>query len=64
MRTKIENDLEMLHLSRRLAEIHCTVPVQCSIDGCQLALNNDLVSAKFEELEMKSLCQLMGVAIA
>jgi 5'-3' exonuclease len=64
VRTKIENDLEMLHLSRRLAEIHCTVPVEYSLEGCQLELDHDLVSSKFQELEMNSLCQLMGVAIS
>jgi 5'-3' exonuclease len=64
VRTKIENDLEMLHLSRRLAEIHCTVPVEYSLESCQLELDHDLVSSKFQELEMNSLCQLMGVAIS
>ncbi|AOZ94613.1 5'-3' exonuclease [Paenibacillus crassostreae] len=63
VRTKIENDLDMLHLSRKLAEIHCSVPVECSIEGCLFELDNDRVSSKFEELEMKSLCQLMGVAV-
>ncbi|MEI5907261.1 5'-3' exonuclease [Bacillus spongiae] len=29
---KITNDLEMLHLSRKLAEIHCTVPIELSTD--------------------------------
>jgi len=61
VRTKIENDLDMLHLSRRLAEIHCEVPVECAVDGCQLEIDNVLISSKFEELEMKSLCQLIGV---
>ncbi|WP_438351866.1 5'-3' exonuclease [Paenibacillus sp. FA6] len=64
VRSKIENDLEMLHLSRRLAEIHCTVPIACSIEGSLLELDHDLVSSKFEELEMKSLCQLMGFEVS
>jgi 5'-3' exonuclease len=29
---KIENDLDMLHLSRELAEIHCEVPLDFNID--------------------------------
>lgn len=61
VRTKIENDLEMLHLSRRLAEIHCTVPIECQLDGCLLELDQFVISSKFEELEMQSLCGLMGV---
>jgi 5'-3' exonuclease len=31
-KTKIEQDLDMLHLSRLLAEIKCDVPVSCSLD--------------------------------
>ncbi|MDR0268786.1 5'-3' exonuclease H3TH domain-containing protein [Paenibacillus sp.] len=61
IRTKIETDLEMLHLSRKLAEIHCSVPVTCKLDICELALDGQIVAEKFEELEMKSLCNLLGV---
>ncbi|MGF7046670.1 5'-3' exonuclease [Paenibacillus sp. DS2015] len=63
VRTKIENDLDMLHLSRRLAEIHCAVPIECELEGCLLALDQFVISSKFEELEMKSLCGLMGVEV-
>lgn len=63
VRAKIEADLDMLHLSRKLAEIHCCVPVACSLDVCQLSLDHHQVISKFEELEMKSLCSLMGLAI-
>ncbi|WP_036646016.1 5'-3' exonuclease [Paenibacillus pini] len=62
VRGKIEADLEMLHVSRKLAEIHCNVPVACALDICELVLNEEQVISKFEELEMKSLYQWMGVA--
>ncbi len=32
---KIENDIEMLHLSRELAEIHCEVPLDFQIDQAE-----------------------------
>ena len=63
IRTKIEADLDMLHLSRRLAEIHCEVPVTCHEELCRLEWDQQAVIAKFEELEIKSLCQLIGVAV-
>jgi 5'-3' exonuclease len=62
VRKKIENDLDMLHLSRRLAEIHCEVPVACSLESSLLELDHALIAAKFEQLEMKSLSIMMGVA--
>ncbi len=63
VRNKIENDIDMLHLSRKLAEIHCAVPVACALDVCELRLDPDMVMDKFEQLEMKSLGSWMGVAI-
>ncbi|MDP4095508.1 5'-3' exonuclease [Paenibacillus sp. P96] len=63
VRKKIENDLDMLHLSRRLAEIHCAVPIVCSLESSLLRLDHGLIVAKFEQLEMKSLCTMMGVAV-
>ncbi|MHA0856638.1 5'-3' exonuclease [Paenibacillus sp. CMAA1364] len=63
IRTKIANDLDMLHLSRRLAEIHCGVPVVFNMDECLFNLNHDRISSKFEELEMESLLKLIGVEI-
>lgn len=61
VRSKIEADLEMLHLSRSLAAIHCEVPVECDLDLCLLEIDHDRIASKLEELEMKSLSHLMGV---
>lgn len=63
VRVKIEADLDMLLLSRKLAEIHCCVPVACDLDICELSLDERNVVDKFEELEMKSLCHLLGVVV-
>ncbi|MFI2856449.1 5'-3' exonuclease H3TH domain-containing protein [Paenibacillus sp. JSM ZJ436] len=62
VRAKIEADLDMLHLSRRLAEIHCEVPLECEIRQCLLHIDDQVAHAKLEELEMKSLSHLIGAA--
>lgn len=54
-RNKIETDLEMLHLCRRLAAIHCEVDVCCSLEDALLSINRDKMLAKFNELELKNL---------
>lgn len=62
IRAKIEADLDMLHLSRQLAEIRCDVELVCDQEACRLELNHAQVAAKFEELEMASIIHWMGVA--
>lgn len=52
-RTKIEQDLEMLHLSRKLAAIHCEVPIQYSLEDALFKLNREKVVNKFDEVEFK-----------
>lgn len=59
-RSKIEQDLEMLHLSRKLAKIHCKVPVSCSLDEAELTIDRNKVLNKFRELEFKGLEKLIG----
>lgn len=54
-KTKIENDLDMLYLSKKLAEIKCDVPIQYELDKAKFALNLEKVQAKFNEVEMKGL---------
>jgi len=54
-RNKIEQDLDMLHLSRKLARIHCEVDVNCSLDDAVLGIDEQKMKAKFEELEFRKL---------
>jgi 5'-3' exonuclease len=54
-RAKIEQDLEMLHLSRQLAEIKCDVPVECPLDLAQFTMNREKVMEKFIEIEFRGL---------
>jgi len=54
-KTKIENDLDMLYLSKKLAEIKCDVPVNYELDKARFVLDREKVQAKFNEVEMKGL---------
>jgi 5'-3' exonuclease len=57
-RAKIEADMEMLHLSRQLAEIKCDVPVECCMDEAVFRIDREKVLAKFSEVELKGLHRL------
>ncbi|SDZ30981.1 5'-3' exonuclease [Evansella caseinilytica] len=59
-RTKIEQDLEMLHLSRKLAKIHCEVDVACSLDEARFLIDRRKMTDKFQKLELKNLDALIG----
>lgn len=59
-RSKIEQDIEMLHLSRKLAKIHCEVPVSCSLDEALFNIDRSKVLNMFKELEFKGLEKLIG----
>lgn len=58
-KTKIEQDLEMLHLSRKLAKIKCDVPVSCSLDAAELKIEKEKVLDKFSELELRGLQRIL-----
>ncbi|WML45039.1 5'-3' exonuclease [Neobacillus sp. PS3-40] len=59
IKTKIEQDLEMLHLSRMLAEIKCDVPVNCSLDDAKINVQKEKVIDKFTELELRGMHRLL-----
>jgi 5'-3' exonuclease len=52
---KIEMDLEMLHMSRELAEIKCDVPLAFSLDESLLSDISTNFLSLIDELEMKSI---------
>jgi 5'-3' exonuclease len=54
-RSKIEQSLDMLHLSRTLAEIKCDVPVSCSISDSELRYNRSKVINMLDEIELKGI---------
>lgn len=60
-RTKIEQDLEMLHLSRQLAEIKCDVPISCELNEANFRLNREKVLEKFTEVEFRGLDRFLQI---
>ncbi|MFE8702160.1 5'-3' exonuclease H3TH domain-containing protein [Cytobacillus sp. FJAT-54145] len=58
-KTKIEQDLEMLHLSRKLAEIKCDVPIDYVLEDAIYQINRDKVLTKFDEFEFRGLHRLV-----
>jgi 5'-3' exonuclease len=58
-KTKIEQDLDMLHLSRTLAEIKCDVPVSCSLEAAAFKIERDKALNKMMELELRGLQRLL-----
>ena len=63
-KTKITQDLEMLHLSRKLAEIKCDVPVSCGLEEAKLKFSNEKVLSKFSELELRGLHRILSAESA
>lgn len=59
IRTKIENDIEMLHLSRRLATIHVEVPLQCRLEDCVWNVPYESAAAKLEPYRLHTLLKLL-----
>ncbi|MEK4104047.1 5'-3' exonuclease H3TH domain-containing protein [Paenibacillus sp. FSL R10-2791] len=60
VRSKIEADQDMLHLSRELAEIRCDVPVVCELAEALWQLQRETAARKFQELEFGSLMHLIA----
>jgi len=60
-KTKIESDLDMLYLSRKLAEIKCDVPVQYDLDQAIFKLDQEKVLDKFNEVGMKGLQRFIDI---
>ncbi|WP_413309262.1 5'-3' exonuclease [Bacillus sp. 1P10SD] len=58
-KTKIEQDLEMLHLSRRLAEIKCDVPITYVLEETGLFIEKDKALNKLMEVELRGLQRLL-----
>ncbi|APC48509.1 flap endonuclease [Virgibacillus halodenitrificans] len=59
IRAKISDNLDMLHLSRELAEIKCDVPIRCEIEDALWKYDRNIIEQKFSELEFKNLAKLI-----
>lgn len=56
---KIENDLEMLHLSRKLAEINCTAPLECILDESLLLIDEEKALSIIKEHELRGIQSIL-----
>ncbi|MFD2630615.1 5'-3' exonuclease [Oceanobacillus kapialis] len=59
VQTKIKANLDMLHLSRTLAEIKCDVPIACELDTALWHYDKEKIQKKFDELEFKNLAKFI-----
>ncbi|MDC3426203.1 5'-3' exonuclease [Aquibacillus sp. 3ASR75-11] len=55
MKKKIEENIDMLHLSKKLAEIYREVPISCSLESALWQMDGNKVRDKFKELESSAL---------
>ncbi|SHF54509.1 5'-3' exonuclease [Ornithinibacillus halophilus] len=60
VQTKIKANLDMLNLSRNLAEIKCDVPISCELDDALWTYDRNKAQQKFDELEFNHLVKLLG----
>lgn len=60
---KIQENLDMLHLSRDLARIRLDVPIECNLNDCLWDLRHAETASKFEELEFGGLVKILGEAV-
>ncbi|WP_141770438.1 5'-3' exonuclease [Bacillus sp. MUM 116] len=61
IKTKIEQDIDMLHLSRRLAEIKCDVPVSVALEDASLMIVREKALNKLTELELRGVQRLLPI---
>lgn len=62
-RSKIEQDLDMLHLSRRLAAIACDVPVECTLEEAVFDAEHSRAARLIEEMELRGLHGFLSDAL-
>lgn len=60
VQTKIKANLDLLHLSRNLAEIRCDVPVEVPLEAAIWNFNPEKVRQKLLELKMDRLVKLLS----
>ncbi|SES78414.1 5'-3' exonuclease [Oceanobacillus limi] len=59
IQTKIKNNMDMLKLSRDLAEIKCDIPISCELEDALWQYDRSKIESKFDELEFKNLAKLL-----
>ncbi|RUS45517.1 5'-3' exonuclease H3TH domain-containing protein [Cohnella sp. AR92] len=62
IKTKIENDLDMLHLSRTLARINVDSPIDCVLDDCLWNVSIEQAKPLFDQYRLTTLLQMIDSA--
>jgi 5'-3' exonuclease len=60
VKKKIESDLDMLHMSRELAAICCSVPIDLELEKCLWKPDPEVARSKLEELEFKNVLKMIS----
>lgn len=59
MQKRIKTDIDMLHLSRQLAEIQCDIPITCDISNAEWTYDRTKVVSAFEKLNFHRLIDMI-----
>lgn len=59
IRAKLKTSLDMLHLSRELAQINCNAPVSCALEEAKWQYDKGHITEKLNQLEFKQLVELI-----
>ncbi|SFA75097.1 5'-3' exonuclease [Lentibacillus halodurans] len=59
VRKKIRENMDMLHLSRKLAEIRCDISVECMLDDALFHYDKQMAEDKLADLEFDHLMKLL-----
>lgn len=59
VQTKIKTNLEMLHLSRKLAAIKCDVPINCALEDAVWECDRGITGDRLRELNFTNLAKLI-----
>ncbi|TXL67796.1 5'-3' exonuclease [Cerasibacillus terrae] len=59
LQDKLQTDIDMLHLSRELAEIKCDIPITCNLDNAVWEYNQEKVITVFKKLQFTRLLDLV-----
>lgn len=60
VRNKIDGNLDMLYLSRKLAEIKCDIPIDCPLDTALWQYDKAKVLEQFRKLNLDHMAKIIG----
>lgn len=60
VQNKLQTDMDMLYLSRTLAEIKCDVPISCDLEDSKWNFKEEKVTSALDKLEWKHVDRLLA----